>query len=186
MSRFDFHSFVDLLQAAGAAGLSSGTIDKMSELGFESIHDAASRSHTVDAALSAEIEALRWRRRATRHTRPSRAARARPAAPCRDSISPRYALRPEASSVGPCWQQTPYMLRRRCRTSAGLLGHTTMGRKFCVSSVSLRPRKGPGRRRPRLNSPTPSRQTATTHPHRADLGAASLQPAHKREKLLAS
>ena len=44
MSRFDFHSFVDSLQAAGAAGLSSGTIDKMSELGFESIHDAASRS----------------------------------------------------------------------------------------------------------------------------------------------
>ena len=30
----------------------------MSELGFESIHDAASRSHTVDASLSAEIEAL--------------------------------------------------------------------------------------------------------------------------------
>ena len=58
MSRFDFHSFVDLMQAAVAAGISPGTIDKMSELGFESIHDAASRSHTVDASLSAEIEAL--------------------------------------------------------------------------------------------------------------------------------
>ena len=58
MSRFDFHSFVDLMRAAVAAGISPGTIDKMSELGFESIHDAASRSHTVDASLSAEIEAL--------------------------------------------------------------------------------------------------------------------------------
>ena len=67
-----------------------------------------------------------------------------------------------------------------------LLGHMTMGHKFCVSSVSLRPRKGPGRLRPRLNSPTPNRPTATTHPHRADLGAASLQPAHKKENLLAS
>ena len=67
----------------------------------------------------------------------------------------------------------PAKWRARCGWPYGYsnfllpVGHTTMGRKFCVSSVSLRPRKGPGRRRPRLNSPTPSRQTATTHPHRA-------------------
>ena len=52
MSRFDFHSFVDLMQASVAAGLSPGTIDKMSEMGY------TRRSHIADASLAAEIEVL--------------------------------------------------------------------------------------------------------------------------------
>ncbi|CAE7533633.1 unnamed protein product [Symbiodinium sp. CCMP2592] len=58
MSAFDYHSFVDFMQAAVSAGLSSQTIDKMSELGFESIHDAALRAKHVDHRLAGEIEVM--------------------------------------------------------------------------------------------------------------------------------
>ena len=75
--------------------------------------------------------------------------------------------------------QTASEMARPVRLALRVLELYQGTRRWDASSVSqvfpLRPRKGPGRRRPRLNSPTPSRQTATTHPHRADPDAASLQ-----------
>ena len=72
-------------------------IDKMSELGFESIHDAASRSHTVDASLSAEIEVLLATSGYTAHS-PKSGGASPPRGPHPDSIGQRHALRPEALS----------------------------------------------------------------------------------------
>ena len=77
MSRTDFHSFVDFMQAAVSAGLSPQTIDGMSELGFESIHDVALRSSTVDHALAAEIEVLLVMSGYKDHLEASEAARQR-------------------------------------------------------------------------------------------------------------